>query len=344
MMVMVAAAVGIIAFLAVVVMVVMIVVMLVLIVVMMAAVLMVVVVVIVIIIMVMVMAAIVMIVLILVMVVMVVLMLVLRLIRLVLGAHMRQQLVRQRDLFDGAEDGHAVQLVPGCGENGGIGILLPQQRHGGLQLLLAQPLGAGENDGAGGLDLVVVELAEVLHVYLDLCGVRYGHKAVQLHVRYVLHGVLHRHDHVTELAHATGLDEDAVRVELLMYVLQRLVEVAHQRAADAPGGHFTDLHAGVLQEPTVNADLAELVFDQYQLLAGEGLGQQFLDKGRLTCAQESGNDVDLCHSKNLLFSAARCGVNFVPCSASAVQRTKKRGGDVFHLYNIPFFEKCKSCR
>ena len=343
MMVMVAAAVGIIAFLAVVVMVVMIVVMLVLIVVMMAAVLMVVVVVIVII-MIMVMAAVVMIVLILVMVVMVVLMLVLRLIRLVLSAHMRQQLVRQRDLFDGAEDGHAVQLVPGCGENGGIGVLLPQQRHGGLQLLLAQPLGAGEDDGTGGLDLVVVELAEVLHVYLDLGGVRYGHKAVQLHVRYVLHGVLHRHDHVAELANAAGLDEDAVRVELLMYVLQRLVEVAHQRAADAPGGHFTDLHAGVLQEPTVNADLTELVFDQYQLLAGEGLGQQFLDKGRLTCAQESGNDVDLCHSKNLLFSAARCGVNFVPCPAFAVQRTKKGGGNVFHLYNIPFFEKCKSCR
>ena len=271
-------------------------------------------------------------------------MLVLRLIRLVLSAHMRQQLVRQRDLFDGAEDGHAVQLVPGCGENGGIGVLLPQQRHGGFQLLLAQPLGAGEDDGAGGLNLVVVELAEVLHVYLDLCGVRYGHKAVQLHVRYVLHGVLHRHDHVAELAHAAGLDEDAVRVELLMYVLQRLVEVAHQRAADAPGGHFADLHAGVLQEPTVNADLAELVFDQYQLLAGEGLGQQLLDKGRLTCAQKSGNDVDLCHSKNLLFSAARCGVNFVPCPAFAVQRTKKGGGDVFHLYNIPFFEKCKSCR
>ena len=265
------------------------------------------------------------------MVVMVVLMLVLRLIRLVLSAHMRQQLVRQRDLFDGAENGHAIQLVPGCGENGGIGVLLPQQRHGGLQLLLAQPLGAGEDDGAGGLDLVVVELAEVLHVYLDLGGVRYGHKAVQLHVRYVLHGVLHRHDHVAELAHAAGLDEDAVRVELLMYVLQRLVEVAHQRAADAPGGHFTDLHAGVLQEPTVNADLTELVFDQYQLLAGEGLGQQFLDKSRLTCAQESGNDVDLCHRKNLLFSAAHCGVNFVPCPASAVQRTKKGGGDVFHL-------------
>ena len=52
---------------------------------------------------------------------MVVLMLVLRLIRLVIGAHMRQQLVRQRDLFDGAEDGHAVQRVPGRGENGGIG-------------------------------------------------------------------------------------------------------------------------------------------------------------------------------------------------------------------------------
>ena len=77
---------------------------------------------------------------------------------------------------------------------------------------------------------------------------------------------------------------------------------------------------------------------------GKASASSFLMSVRLACAQESGNDVDLCHSKNLLFSAARCGVNFVPCPAFAVQRTKKGGGNVFHLYNIPFFEKCKSCR
>ena len=42
-------------------------------------------------------------------------MLVLRLIGGVLGAHLLQQLVRQGHLFNGRQDGLAVQLVPGGG-------------------------------------------------------------------------------------------------------------------------------------------------------------------------------------------------------------------------------------
>ena len=230
-------------------------------------------------------------------VVVMVMMVVLRLVCLVLRPHPGQQLVSQRHLFNGAENGPAVQLVPRRGEDGGVGILLPQQGHGSLQLLLIQLLGAGEDDGAGRLDLVVVELAEVLHVDLHLGSVGHGDEAVEPHVRHVLDGVLHRHDHIAELAHAGGLDEDAVGGELLMYVLQGLVEVAHQRAADAAGGHLTDLDAGLLQEAAVNADLTELVFDEHQLLALKRLGQQLLDERGLARAQETRYDVDLCHSK-----------------------------------------------
>ena len=230
-----------------------------------------------------------------VMVMMVVLMVVLRLVGGVLGTHLLQQLIRQRHLLHGGEDRLPVQLVPGGGEDGGVGVLLPQQGHRRLQLLLAQLLGPGEDDGAGGLDLVVVELAEVLHVDLHLGGVRHGDEAVQLHVVGLVGGVLHRHDHVGQLAHAGGLDEDAVRVELGLHVLQRLVEVPHQGAADAPGGHLADLDAGLLQKAAVDADLAELVLDEHQLLAGEGLRQQLLDEGGLAGPQEAGDDVDLGH-------------------------------------------------
>ena len=222
-------------------------------------------------------------------------MLVLRLIGGVLGAHLLQQLVRQGHLFNGRQDGLAVQLVPGGGEDGGVGVLLPQHGHGGLQLLLAHLLGPGEDDGAGGLDLVVVELAEVLHVDLHLGGVRHGDEAVQLHVVGLIGGVLHRHDHVGQLAHAGGLDEDAVRVELSLHVLQRLVEVPHQGAADAPGGHLADLHAGLLQKAAVNADLAELVLDQHQLFAGKGLRQQLFDKSGLAGAKEAGDNINFGH-------------------------------------------------
>ena len=212
----------------------------------------------------------------------VVVMVVLRLLRLVLGLHPGQQLIGQRDLFHSGQQSLAVQLVPRGSEDGGGGILLPQQSHGGLQLFLRQLLRPGEDDGAGGLDLIVVELTEVLHIHLHLGGVGHGDEGIQLHVRLVPNGVLHRHDHVGELAHAGGLDEDAVRGELLMDLMQSLVKVAHQRAADAAGGHLADLHAGILQETAVDADLAKLVFNEYQLLTLIGLAEHLLDERGLT--------------------------------------------------------------
>ena len=219
----------------------------------------------------------------------------LMLIGFMLCPHLLQQLVRKGHLLDGGEDGLAVQLIPRGGDDGGVGILFPQHGHGSLQLLLGHLLGAGEDDGAGGLDLVVVELAEVLHVDLHLGGVRHGDEAVELHVRHVLYGVLHRHDHVAELAHAGRLNEDAVRVELILHVLQRLIEVAHQRAADAACGHFGDLDAGLLQEAAVNVDLAELVFNQHQLFALVGFRQQLFDESGLTGAQKAGNNINFRH-------------------------------------------------
>ena len=241
---------------------------------------------------------------------------------LVLIAHFRQQLVRQRDLFHGGQDGLAVQLVPRGGQNRRIGILLAQQRHGGLQLLLTQLLSAGEDNGPGGLDLVIIELTEILHVNLDLAGIGHGDKAVELHIGDVLHGILHRHDHIAELAHAGGLDQNTVGVELRLHLLERFAEVAHQRAADAAGGHLADLHAAVLQKAAVNADFAKLVFDQHQLFALIGLGQQLFDQGRLTGTQKSGYNVNFCH--HALPSFLRSCRNVI-----------------FLLYNSPFSRKCK---
>ena len=227
--------------------------------------------------------------------VVVVMMFVFMLVGLMLGAHLLQHLVGQRHLFHGGQNGLAVDLIPGGGDDGGGGVLLPQQGGSRLQLLLRQFLGTAEDNGAGRLDLVVIELAEVLHIDLHLAGVGHGDEAVELHVRHVLDGVLHRHDHIAELAHAGGLDEDAVRLELLVHFLQRLVEIAHQRAADAAGGHLTDLHAAVLQKAAVDGDLAELVFDQHQLFTLIGFGQQLLDQRGFAGTQKAGNNVNFCH-------------------------------------------------
>ena len=304
-MVMVAGAVGVVALLAVVMMVVVLVLVVVVVIVMvMMFILIMVIIVVVMVVMMLVLVLVVMmmvvLMLVMVIIVVVVLMLVLGLLGLVLGTHPLQHFVGQRHLFHGGEDGLAGELIPGGGEDGGVGILLPQQGHGGLQLLLAQLLGTAEDDGAGGLDLVVVKLAEVLHVDLHLGGVGHGDEAVELHVRLVLHGVLHGHDHVAELAHAGGLDEDAVGVELVLHLDEGLVEVTHQGAADAARRHLADLHAGLLQEAAVDGDLTELVFDQHQLFALVGLGQQLFDQSGFARAQEAGHDVDFCHSITFL--------------------------------------------
>ena len=68
----------------------------------------------------------------LVMLIMVMVMLMLGLLELVLAAHLFEQLVAQRHLLDGGEDGLAVQLVPRSRKDGGVGVLLAQHRGGGL--------------------------------------------------------------------------------------------------------------------------------------------------------------------------------------------------------------------
>ena len=192
------------------------------------------------------------------------------------------------------------QVIPCGGHDGGGGVLFPQHCHGSGDLFLAGGLGAAEQDAACVADLVIVELAEVLHIHLDLVHIGHGDKAVQLHVQMLCHA-LHGAGHITQLAHAGRLDDDAVGVVLLHHLLQSGAEIAHQRAADAACVQLVDLDAAFLQETAVNADLAELVLDQHHLLACKGFGDQFFDQGGFAGAKEAGEDIDFSHVPNASF-------------------------------------------
>ena len=217
-----------------------------------------------------------------------------------LGGH-GQQLGHEIVLLGhGGQDLAAGQVVPGGGDDGGGGVLLPQQGHGGGHLVGVGAAGPAQQDAAGVGDLVVVELAEVLHIQLDLVHVGHRHKAGQLHVQVLGHG-LDGAGHVGQLAHPRGLDQDAVGVVLVHHLAQGLPEIAHQGAADAPGVQLVDLDARLFQKAAVDADLAELVLDQHHLLPLEGFTDQLFDQGRLACAQKAGKNVDLgCHISNCL--------------------------------------------
>ncbi len=180
--------------------------------------------------------------------------------------------------------GHGVQdLLTGqgipCGrDDGRSGVLLAQHGDSGSDLLLAGGLGAAEDDAACVADLVIVELTEVLHIHLDLVHVGHGNEAVQLNIQMLCH-TLDGTGHVAQLADARRLDHDAIRVVLLHHLLQGSAEVAHQRAADTARIQLVDLDAGLLQKAAVDADLAELVLDQNDLLARKGLFDELFDGG-----------------------------------------------------------------
>ena len=199
--------------------------------------------------------------------------------------HSRQQLL-------------AVQFVPRGRHNGGGGVLLPQQGHTGIQLFLAHPGRTAQNNGAGMLHLVIEELTEVSHIHLGLGGIHHGGKTVQHHIMHLQ--ILHCTNYITQLSHAGRLDQNAVGVIGLHHLPQRLAEIAHQTAADAAAVHLSNVDARLLQKAAVNADLAELIFNEDELLAGIGLSDQLLDEGRFASAQKAGENINFSHS-NIFF-------------------------------------------
>ena len=252
-----------------------------------------------------VMAAMLVVMLVLIMVMMMVVMLLLTGMCLVGGAGLVQQLGHKVALaVHDRDDLGAGQGGPVGGDDGGGGVLLCQQGNGGSDLILTGVAGAAQDDAGGMADLIVIELAEVLHIHFDLVDIGHGDKAVQQH-RQGLGHALDRAGDIAQLADAGRLDEDAVGVVGLNDLFQRLAEIADQTAADAAGVQLVDLNTGLAHKATINADLAELVLDQDDLLACERLFDELFDKGSLAGAEEAGENVDFgfvfCHSWVPLF-------------------------------------------
>ena len=191
-----------------------------------------------------------------------------------------------------------VQLVPRSRYNGSRWIFLPQQCYTGIQLFPAHTGSPAQNNGAGVLHLIIEKLAKVFHIHLGFGSVHHSGKAVQHHI--VHFQVLHRTDHIAQLAHAGGLDQNAVGVIGLHHLLQRLAEIAHQAAADAAAVHFGNVNTRFLQKTTVNADFTKLIFNEDKLFAGISLSDQLLDECRLACAQKTRENINFSH-KSIFF-------------------------------------------
>ena len=189
-------------------------------------------------------------------------------------------------IFHDFQDARAGQFVPGRRQDAGLRVLLTDQRDGLVQFLLGNALRAAQDDRACVLDLVVIELAEVLHVDLALLRIRHGGRGIQDQVAF-LGTLLDGGHHVGKLADAGGLDQDTIGSELRHDLLEGFAEVADQRAANAAGIHFGDLDACLPKEAAVDADLAELIFNEDDFLVRKRFLEKFLDERGLARAQET---------------------------------------------------------
>jgi hypothetical protein len=185
------------------------------------------------------------------------------------------------------------KLIPGGGNQGGRGVVLTQQLHGSIQLLLGDGIRPGQNDGGSGFDLVIVELAKVLGVDFNLTGVSHGNCIAE--GNFVVCNLLDSGNHIGQLAYTGGLDDYTVRMELGDDLLQSFAEIADERTADAAGVHFGDVDAGILQKAAVNANFTKFVFNEHQILTLVSLLDHFFDKGGFAGTKKAGIDIDFSH-------------------------------------------------
>ena len=178
----------------------------------------------------------------------------------------------------------AVKAIPGGSDDYSGLVVLTEKSYALGNLLVLCGLCVREDDCRCMLDLVIIELAKVLHIHLALIYVGNGGKAVELCANTC---VLHRLDNVGKLADTRWLDNYSVGVVLLKHLNQRLGEIANERAADAAGVHLGNVDACIGKEASVNADFTKLVLDKHEFLTRIRFLNKLLDKGGLTCSEEA---------------------------------------------------------
>ena len=217
--------------------------------------------------------------------------------------HLCQILCCSNLSFHGLQQLLTGQFAPGSSDQRGLAVMFTQQCHSSIQLGLRNGIGTGEDDSRSSLDLIIIEFSKILHIHLDLTCIRNCHSAAQNHI--ISGDPLNGCDHIGQLAHTGGLNNDTVRVIAVDDLHQCLSEIAHQAAANAPGIHLRDVDTRILQKAAVNTDLAELIFNENKLLTAVGFLNHFLDQSGLAGSKETGIYVNNSHSKHLLYKFIR---------------------------------------
>lgn len=192
------------------------------------------------------------------------------------------------------------QIIPRRCHDADARMLLFHQRAALLDALRGQQLRAAENHRRARLNLVEEELAEVLHIHAALARVHNGRAAGHNEVAVAFLRTLDGGEDFAQLAHAGRLNQQAVRMILRNQVINRLLEVAHQRAADAAGIQLINDDARILHKAAVHADFAIFISSR-MIFPSQRCPSAAFDERRFARAQKTRNNVDLNHSRFLLF-------------------------------------------
>ena len=193
----------------------------------------------------------------------------------------------------------ACKLIPGSRDYGGGSVILSDESGSLLDSRLLCGVGMRKDNGGSVADLIAEELAKVLHIHLTLTCVNNGGEAANLKICAL--NALNCFHNVGELTNARGLDKNSVGIVLCENLGKSLRKIAYKRAADTARIHLGDFDTGILEEAAVNADLAKLVLDKDELLAGVSLFYKLLDERGLTCAEEARKNINSSHSLFSIF-------------------------------------------
>ena len=202
-------------------------------------------------------------------------------------------LLKRGSLFKSRDESAYLKLISGGGDYNRSCILFSYESECLGKLCVGGLIGVAEQHTACVCYLITKELTEVLHIHLALVDVNDGNRAVKLSTLYIC--LKNCFSNVRELSYARGLDKDSVGSIFIYYLLQRFAEISYERAADTARIHLGDLDARVLKEAAVDADLAKLVLDEDELLARVRFLYELFNKGGLTCAEESGENIYFRH-------------------------------------------------
>ena len=187
----------------------------------------------------------------------------------------------------------AGQLLPRGGNDNRDSVMLFEKRYAICNLLIGHFSCVAEYDAACILNLIVKELAKVLHVHLALVSVNNGGESVKNCTLGVC--IFNRLYNVGKLTNARRLDKDAVGSVFVNNLLESDCKVANERATDTTRVHFVDLNSRLSQKSAVNTDLTEFILDKNYFFAVIGFFNKLFDKCGLSRTEKARKYVNFSH-------------------------------------------------